>query len=304
MYEDHADHRDKFEILAIHDEQAKTFEELDKKLEGVKKNYWQGKDLPFPVLLDAKGETNKLFGVRHYPTGILIDPEGKLVGESHSSQLEDKLPRLPATKQWTRNRDMQKNIYWSFLPESNTLTNLAKSMESWAGSDITLDSDAIKAAGLTPDSPLPGALIGAPVTLRSIEELLLAPHGLSIAPTADGKKLMITKRAEPAAAESTLQKQHNAEITERLDAKGEATDKPIVITDQTLSGAIKLLSKELYVPFAIDAKAMQTGKIDPKAKVNGSIDPKELRKSLNAMLEPLGLTLEVRSEAVVIKPKS
>ncbi len=54
LYEDHAEHRDKFEVFAIHDKSVKSFAELDKKLAAIKKQHWQGKDLLFPILLDAE----------------------------------------------------------------------------------------------------------------------------------------------------------------------------------------------------------------------------------------------------------
>jgi hypothetical protein len=58
---------------------------------------------------------------------------------------------------------------------------------------VELDLEAVKACGLAPDGPLPGVLIGNPVTLRSINELLLAPHGLGISPAPHGNKLLISK---------------------------------------------------------------------------------------------------------------
>ena len=100
LYEDHADHRDQFEVFAVHDKSVKSFAELDEKLPKIKEHYWQGKDLPFPVLLDATGETGKLYGIRAYPTGLLIDPDGKLVGEATPADLEAKLPPLSVAKKW------------------------------------------------------------------------------------------------------------------------------------------------------------------------------------------------------------
>jgi hypothetical protein len=114
FYEDHAAHRDKFEILAIHDDAVKSFRDLDTKLARIKKEKWQGKDLPFPILLDGKKKTHTIYGIRSWPTGLLIDPEGKLIGEADISMLEEKLPALSAEKKWARHRDMEKNVFWSF----------------------------------------------------------------------------------------------------------------------------------------------------------------------------------------------
>jgi hypothetical protein len=82
---------DRFEFIAFHDAQAKSFEELDPKMEALKKEHWQGRDLPFPILLDASGATIRRYGVRVFPTQILIDPEGRLVGHGDIELLRSKL---------------------------------------------------------------------------------------------------------------------------------------------------------------------------------------------------------------------
>jgi len=308
LYEDHADHRDKFEVFAVHDESVKSFAELDTKLPKIKDRFWQGKDLPFPVLLDATGKTEKLYGIRAHPTGLLIDPDGKLVGEARADELEAKLPPLSVAKKWARHRDLYKNVYWSFEPSAYTLPKLADMLKRWTNSAVELDADAVKACGLTPDGPLPGVLIGVNVTLRSIEELLLAPHGLGVVPSADGKKLLITKRTGTKEAESYLQKLHAKELADRLDRGPTATErskaKPLEIKDQPLLDAVKLVAREFDLPVALAAKAMHAKTLDPNAKVSGSIGPGDLRKSLTKMLDPLGLTLEVRHEVVLVTPRN
>ncbi len=307
LYEDHVDDRNQFEVFAIHDKSVKSFDELDKKLSKIKEQYWQGKDLPFPVLLDATGETGKQYGICEYPTGLLIDPDGKLVGEATPADLEAKLPPLPAAKKWARHRDLQKNVYWSFEPSWYTLHKFADLLKEETNCPVELDADAVKASGLTPDGPLPGVLIGVNVTLRSIDELLLAPHGLGVAPSADGKKLLITKRPAMKEPESYFQKLHAKELTERLDrgpTDEERKDaKTLEIKDQPLLDAVKLIVNEYDVPIALDAKAMRAGTLDPKAKVSGGVGPGDLRKSLTKMLAPVGLTVEVRDEVVLVTPK-
>lgn len=307
FYEDHANHRDRFEILAIHDDRVKSFAELDKKLASIKKEHWRDKDLPFPILLDGKRMTHKLYGIRSWPTGLLIDPDGKLVDEASISTLEEKLPPLWAGKKWARHRDMQKNVFWSFEPKEDTLNKFAETLKRWTRCDITVDPDAVKACGLTPDGPLPGVLIGSEVTLRSIDELLLAPHGLGVVPSADAKSLVITKRPRAKDSESYFQKLHAKELSDRLDrgvtANGGKEAKPLEIKGQPLLDAIKLIGREYDLPVALDAKAMQSGMLDPDAKVSGSIDPGQLRKSLARMLDPLALTVQVRHEAVIVTVK-
>ena len=307
LYEDHADHRDQFEVFAVHDERVQSFDELDKKLPKLKEHYWHGKDLPFPVLLDATGETGKLYGIRVEPTGLLIDPDGKLVGEASPADLEAKLPPLPAAKKWARHRDIQKNVFWSFEPSQYTLNKFAEMLKVDLHCDVELDADAVKACGLTPDGPLPGVLVGDNVTLRSIDELLLAPHGLGVAPSADGKKLLITKRPAAKEEESYFQKLHGKGLNERLDhgpmEAGQDEAKPLEIMEQPLLDAIKRIGGEFDLPVALDAKAMQAKTLDLEAKVNGRIEPGALRQSLKKMLDPLGLTVEIRDEVVLVTPK-
>jgi thiol-disulfide isomerase/thioredoxin len=305
LYEDYAGQRDKFAILAIHERGVKSFAELDKKLPKIKDRYWQGKDLPFPILLDATGATAKLYGISAYPTHILIDPDGKLVGETEAAELTAKLPPLSAAKVWARQRDLQRNIFWSHSP-GGTLTKYAEGLKRWTHCDVEFDANEIKAAGLTLDGPLPSVIVGGPITLRSIEDLTLGAHGLSVAPLADGKTLLITKRQTASEPESYSQKLHAKEISKRLD-RGPTVDeqdktKPLEIKDQQLVDAIKLIVNEFNLPMALDGKAMLAGTLDPAAKVSGRIDPGHLRKSLTQLVEPLGLMIDVRLEVVFVTP--
>lgn len=89
----HDEHRDddRFAIVAFHDTAAKTFTELDEKLVSVKEKHWKGRDLPFPILLDASGETIKAFGINAFPTTILIAPDGRLYGRARLEDLEKAL---------------------------------------------------------------------------------------------------------------------------------------------------------------------------------------------------------------------
>ena len=72
---------ERFEFIAFHDARAKTLEQMDAELAKRKtaEQYWNGKSIPFPILLDATGATIKKFKVRAFPTHILIDPQGRLV---------------------------------------------------------------------------------------------------------------------------------------------------------------------------------------------------------------------------------
>lgn len=300
FYEDHAQHRDKFEVLAIHDDAVKSFAELDKKLASIKQRNWQGKDLPFPVLLDGRKETHTLYSIHAWPSGLLIDPDGKLVGQAGVRELEDKLPPLPAAKIWARHRDMRKNVAWSFAPGEYTPARFAEMMKRWAGCQITLDADALKICGLAADGALPGFVEGSPITLRSLEELLLAPHGLGFVPSE--RELRITTKARKAEPLSQPQKLRAKELEEQLSGPSDGAEKMLQLEAQPLLDALKRVHREFELPVALDAGAMRTGKLDPRATVRGTIDPNRLRQSIHDLIAPLGLTLEVRHEVVLIKP--
>ncbi len=94
LYAKYAELRDRFEILAFHDATVKTFAELDEKLAPIIEERWDGKELPFPVLLDPTRKTIKAFGISAYPTNVLIDPEGKVVRGNAEKLLEAKLRDL------------------------------------------------------------------------------------------------------------------------------------------------------------------------------------------------------------------
>ena len=91
LYEEYADQREHFEILAFHDKTVKTFDELDEKLEPIREKYWEGRRLPFPVLLDATGRTTEAYGIRAYPTNVLLDPQGRVVKGNPEKLLAEKL---------------------------------------------------------------------------------------------------------------------------------------------------------------------------------------------------------------------
>jgi hypothetical protein len=278
---------------------------LDPKLANIKERYWQGKDLPFPVLLDATGKTEEWYGITAHPTGLLIDPEGKLVGQASPADLEAKLPALPASTRWKRHRDLVK-FHSNIDPGTMTPNKFAAMLKRWTGCEAELDAEALKASGLTPDGPLPGFVYGG-VSLRSLDELLLAPHGLGVVAAPDDKKLLITRRPAREEADSYVQKLRAREIADQLDnrAKPNPEDgvKPFEIKDETLLDALKRVHQEFGLNVALDARALHNKTLDPQARVSGRITPTELRKSLTTMLDPLGLTLEVRQEVVFVTPR-
>ena len=48
---------------------------------------WDGKELPFPIVLDSTGVTMDNLGIVGYPTTVLIDPEGKVVENGNEKNI-------------------------------------------------------------------------------------------------------------------------------------------------------------------------------------------------------------------------
>jgi thiol-disulfide isomerase/thioredoxin len=93
FYEDHADKRDKFEILSVFidtEGEVKSLAEVDKKLEPIVKKVWGGKTIPFPLLFDPSIQTWESYDLPGLGTMLLIDPQGNLV-KGDLATLEEKL---------------------------------------------------------------------------------------------------------------------------------------------------------------------------------------------------------------------
>jgi thiol-disulfide isomerase/thioredoxin len=86
-------------ILALHDQSIQSRAAYDLKLTGVKKAAWDGRELPFRVALDrpdpdlaadsegrGQGMTCKGYQVTMFPTTLVIDPQGKVVGNVSALQ--------------------------------------------------------------------------------------------------------------------------------------------------------------------------------------------------------------------------
>jgi hypothetical protein len=296
LYEAHDKDRDKFEILAFHDATVKDFKELDGKLQKVKATYWHGRDLPFPILLDATGNTIKDYGVRAFPTTILIDPEGKLVGEAREDELEAKLPPLPLATRVARALD--KNVTFSF--DDPKLDQAVKMLSAVARIPIRLDDAALKAAGIAPDARVPFWMSGL-VSLRSALNLTL--DGLDLGYVQDEKGLLITARkSEESRAPKLSEPQRTcaARIQKVLDGKVsfDFKDKPLA----EVAAYFEQLTTENFV---LEPSARRAGLIDPKTPVTGSAKDLPLREGLEKLLGPVGVRFAVRDEVVVltVKPK-
>lgn len=294
FYDDHAADRDKFEILAFHDGSVKDFAEMDAKTERTKKSLWHGRDLPFPILLDApkepQGATIEAYGIRSFPTTILIDPEGKLVGEVSPDSLEKKLTPIPLATRISRALDRDIALGMSASPLASSLEVLGQI----ARIPITLDDEALKAAGIKADASMPLTLSGS-LSLRSWLELLLDPLGLEAVPGEEGLIIGLAKRGGSAREPSESQKRAASRIEEVL-----GQNVTFDFKDATLEQVAGHFEAKTQENFVLDPAGRRAGVIDPEATVTGSANDVPLRQALEELLKPLGLVPVVKDEVVVL----
>lgn len=290
FYEDHQADRDKFEVVAFHDSSVHDLEEMDARTGGAKKSAWAGRDLPFPILLDAEdGATVEAYGITSFPTTLLFDPEGKLVGESSMADLETHLPPVKSSRRVARACDRQLAIG---LKDGDLAANLAF-FADMAGVPIRLDEGAVKASGVALDSPSRLTMRGS-VTLRSWLELQLDGFRLRATPK-EGELVVAPSRPDEGREDSEIQKECAERIEARL-ALGAAFD----LKDVPLEDVAAHFQEETKENFVLDPAGLMNGSIDPKAKVSGSSNGVPLRAALTDLLKPLGLVPVVRSEVVVL----
>ncbi len=80
-------------IIAIHDDSVASIKEMDEKLATARKDLWEGRDIPFLVALDSGGKTKiegseleidgattAAYGIGRFPTYVLINRDGIVVG--------------------------------------------------------------------------------------------------------------------------------------------------------------------------------------------------------------------------------
>lgn len=95
FYQQHAALHKQFEIVAVHSEAGgESFAAIQAPYQRMVKAW--GRPIPFPLLFDSTGATQKRWGVETYPTTLLIDPDGRLVGQGSLALLADKLHIPPS----------------------------------------------------------------------------------------------------------------------------------------------------------------------------------------------------------------
>jgi thiol-disulfide isomerase/thioredoxin len=96
-------------IIGIHDDKKNTVEDLEKEIQRLSKERWNGRKIPFAVALDgggrceiagtkltASGATTAAYGIQAWPTMVLIDKQGKVVKEYNRGGDAEVLEKLLA----------------------------------------------------------------------------------------------------------------------------------------------------------------------------------------------------------------
>jgi serine/threonine protein kinase len=164
--------------------------------------------------------------------------------------------------------------------------------------DIRLDVENLKEAGIASNANVPLQMRGV-VSLRSALNLLLGAYDLTF--KFDEKGLVVTTRkfaqtGRPAASDT--QRARAQRIEGVLDGNSTFDLEP-----QSLTDAAQYFEKVTKEHFILDPAARRAGLLDPMMKVNGTATDMPLRHGIKKLLDPLGLTIVVRDEVVVITPK-
>ena len=290
IWDEHPEDRDKFVILAFHDKQAADFAELDKKLAPVVRDTWGGRELPFPILLDSTGKTVEAYGIKSWPTTILINPDGKVV-EGEEEVLRQALPPVPIARQIPLALD--RGIGCEM--DDSKLDRFAEFLGEEANLPIKLDEPALQAAGINKEAMIPLTTTGQ-ISLRSWLDLGLKPLGLVAVAGPDGLIITTPRPDAPLHTEPTA---NHKRVAERIESKlGEPAT--FNLKNKSLTEIIGYFEEQTGENFVLDPLDRLAGRLDLKATASAKVDGVPLRDGLKALLSPLGIDLIVRDEVVIL----
>ncbi len=298
IYDDHPDERDKYVVLTVHSSiMGKDFAEVDEKLKPVVRNIWGGRMMPFPILLDSNGTIQQTFGVQHWPTTLLFDPDGKLVNEIQPDDLEKRLRPIPLAVSLPRQLDRNLGVYF----DDYTLETAINALKNTTNREFEVDPAALKSLVLREKTKIPLTISGL-ISLGSALELLLDPLDLTYKIGVNGYIITRKPRAD-SSSPSTLtppQALCAARIEGKLkESKFSYDFKKTSLTK--VAGYFEGLSGENVV---LDPRGRLDGKIDPATPITASGKDVPLGEALQKVVDPLNLRVSVRDEVIVIEPKT
>jgi hypothetical protein len=101
FHEKHKADRARYEILTFHFGRSipETIAALEPKLADLEKKW--GRKFPFPILTDESQKTLNDWGIKAFPTAVLINPDGEIVMQENfgvEARLAEELKKPPAEK--------------------------------------------------------------------------------------------------------------------------------------------------------------------------------------------------------------
>lgn len=89
--------------LSVHTPNLKSFAELDREIAVCQEKSWNKRSLPFTMVLDSlvddseySGQTSRSYSVTEWPTLVVVDQQGKVVGPVPKNKLTETIARLLA----------------------------------------------------------------------------------------------------------------------------------------------------------------------------------------------------------------
>jgi hypothetical protein len=250
------------------------------------------------MLLDSPkgkhGATVEAFGITSFPTTLLIDPDGKLLGEATLQDLERVLPPLPMAYRISRALDCDLVLGM----DGGKLAGNIEFLAAMGRIPIKMDHQTLKSAGVAPDAASLLTIRGR-LTLRSWLELLLDPFGLEAVPGDEGLVVRPAKGGGDSREPSASQRQCAARIEVVLGRRVTFEFK-----DATLAQVTAYFEAKTHENFVLDPVGRLAGSINPSTTVRGLAKDVPLREALEELLKPFGLVPVIKSEVVVLAKPS
>jgi hypothetical protein len=272
---------------------------LDEKLKPIIRRQWNGRSLPFPILLDTTGETVEKYGVVHWPTAVLIDPAGRVVDvprkgislQPAEEFLASKLPPLPDAVRIARALDRYLALS---TEEGGTLAELMHAYNTVGQIRITLEREDLRAVGIDEGTEVPLSL-GGRLTLRAWLNLTLDPFGLTYVADKDGLRVVRRSLENTGLSRaSRRQERDNALVAQSLQRKV-----TFDFRGESLARIMTVLERETRESFVLDPVARRSGALKREMIATGSSVDEPLSSALKRLLAPLGMKYVVRDEAII-----
>ena len=291
IYDDHPDERDRYVILTVHSPDTKTFSDLDQKVQPVVRDVWAGRMIPFPILLDADSKIQETFDVSHWPTTLLFDPEGKLVGEVQPDELESKLKKIPLEVALPRKLDRMTYVAFNDPTLKDAITGLAMQTKA----DYELDTEALASLGLSESTRIPLAVTGQLSLTRTCP--FARPGGFDCQTRSQGI------RFHPQAEAGNVAQHVTEGFADRIERKLKESKYAYDFDKAPLAKVAAFFEGQSQENVVLDPFGRLRGKIKPEAVITGSGKDLAMGEALEKLVAPLGLRVVVRDEVIVLEAK-